>query len=326
MKKFSIGLLLFFAVFVSFTFAQEGVKDISLKFCNDGTWDNLSTKYTIMIEPWQQQELCIYVENKSSNDVIMKYSFPKASFSPGWNQICDNTNDFAKFLIDNPKRDLVISWNSSVTIKEVVSAPLGMIGMYYGCLAYQLEKPEVEWMGWMFNIIVRKAVYLNLFVGGENNISNLIQLIPATGDIFSTNKNISANYNDDGDLILKFSVKNNWNLTQNVSLSGKLYNPLGFERPFNVPIKKLLPGDIYPVSVNLWIVPFYKWLFSVRATLTGEPFFEFDSSWIDDKYKQTTIIKETWSLFIFSWLYVILAIVIIWLIIKIIIPKKKKAE
>jgi len=84
------------------------------------------------------------VENKSSEDVVMKYSFPKASFSRGGNQICDTSNDFARFLMDNPTRELIVSGNSSVILKEIVSAPLGVMGMYYGCLAYQLGKPEVE--------------------------------------------------------------------------------------------------------------------------------------------------------------------------------------
>lgn len=324
MKKYFLLVLWIFA-FMSFSFAQEGIKDVSLQFCNDGT-GNLTNQYNIMIEPWQKQELCIYVQNKSSEDVIMKYSFPKASFSPGWNQVCDNTNDFAKFLIDNPQRDFVISWNSSVTIREIVSAPLGMVGMYYWCLAYQLEKPEVEGMGWMFNLILRKAVYLNLFIGGENNISNLIQLIPVTWSIYSSNKNVGANINEDWDLILNFNIKNNGNLTQNVSLSGKLYNPLGFEKLFDISSKKLLPWDSYKTSINLGIIPFYKWLFSARFTLVWEPVFEFDPVAIDDKYKEITTIKETSSLFVFSWIYVILIVVFLGLIIKIIVPKKKKPE
>lgn len=324
MKKYFLLLAGLF-MFTSFSFAQEGIKDISLKFCNDGT-GSLTNTYTIMLEPWQQQEFCLYVENKSTGDVIVKYSFPKASFSKWGNQICDTSNDFARFLIDNPIRELVISGNTSLTIKEVFNPPLGSMGMYYGCLAYQLQKPEVKEMGGMFDLIIRKAINLNLFVGSEDSISNTIQLIPVTWSLYSSNKNIWANINEDGDLIVNFTVKNNGNLTQNVSLSGKLYNPLGFERPFDVTSKKLLPGDDYQISVNLGIVPFYKWLFSVRVSLLGEPLFEFDASGIDDKYKQSITIKETWSLFIFSWVYVILALIILGLIIKIIVPKKKKVE
>lgn len=324
MKKYFLLLIGIFMLF-SFSFAQEGIKDVSLNFCNDGT-GNLTNKYTIMIEPWQQQEICIYVENKSSDDVVMKYSFPKASFSKWWNQICDTSNDFAKFLIDNPNRSVIISWNQSVVLKETVIAPVGMIGMYYGCLAYQLGKPEVENMGGVFNLVVRKTSFLNLFVWSEDSISNTIQLIPVTWSIYSSNKNIWANINEDWDLMLNFTVKNNGNLTQNVSLSGKLYNPLGFERPFDVTPKKLLPGDVYEVSVNLGIVPFYKWLFSTRVSVVGEPFFEFDVSSINEKYKQAILIKETASLFVFSWVYVILALIILGLIVKIIVPKKKKSE
>jgi hypothetical protein len=49
MKKYFLLLIGIFMLF-SFSFAQEGIKDVSLNFCNDGT-GNLTNKYTIMIEP-----------------------------------------------------------------------------------------------------------------------------------------------------------------------------------------------------------------------------------------------------------------------------------
>jgi hypothetical protein len=67
-------------------------------------------------------------------------------------------------------------------------------------------------------------------------------------------------------------------------------------------------------------------LFSTRVSVVGEPFFEFDVSSINEKYKQAILIKETASLFVFSWVYVILALIILGLIVKIIVPKKKKSE
>ncbi|HCY21383.1 TPA: hypothetical protein DIC40_06100 [Patescibacteria group bacterium] len=67
-------------------------------------------------------------------------------------------------------------------------------------------------------------------------------------------------------------------------------------------------------------------MFSARVSVIGEPLFEFDATGIDEKFKQPTIIKETASLFIFSWVYVILALIILGLIVKIIVPKKKTAE
>jgi len=294
-------------------------------FCNDGTW-KLTNNYTIMIEPGQKQDVCIYIQNKSNKDVFVKYSFPKWEFSKVWNQICDVWDDFAKFLLDNPKRELVVPWNSSVILKETVSPPPWQIGMYYGCLAYQLWEPEVQWMWWVFNLVVRKTVSLNLFVGSENSILNAIQLVPVTGSVYSLNKNIGWYFDDNGDFILKFGIKNNWNLTQNVSLSGKMYNPLGLEKTFSLESKKLLPGDLYETSFNMGMIPFYKWLFSVRANLFAQPHFEFDVSSIGDEHKKPTFIKEQWSLFIFSWIYVVLVLVIIAIIVKIVLPKKKKLE
>lgn len=312
-------------MFGSFSFAQESIRDVTLSFCNEGTW-NLSTRYNIMVEPWEKKDVCIYVENKSDQDIKLVYSFPRSVFSAWWNQLCGNDNDFARFFESKEDRSLIVPKKSFIMFNEVVNPPVWSIGMFYGCLTYNLWTPEVSAMGGgMFNMVVRKANFLNLFVGSEDSISNTIQLNPVTWSLYSSNKNIWAIINEDGDLIVNFMVKNNGNLTQNVSLSGKLYNPLGFEKPFDITAKKLLPGDEYQASVNLGIVPFYKGLFSVRVSLFGNPVFEFDATGIDEKYKQPIVIKETWSLFIFSWFYVILALIILGLIVKVIVPKKKKA-
>jgi hypothetical protein len=171
MKKYFF-LLLFVMVFSSFTFANETIKNVSLNFCNDWT-GNLTNKYTLMIEPWKQQDLCIYIENKSNQAAKMMYSFPKASISRWWNQICNNWNDFAKFFLDNsvnPDRSVIVSWNSTLTIKETIQAPAGMIWMYYGCLAYQLWTAEVGDIWWVFNMVIRKVTFVNMFVWSEDSI------------------------------------------------------------------------------------------------------------------------------------------------------------
>jgi hypothetical protein len=49
MKKYFLFLVLML-FFSSFSFAQEGIKDVSVSFCNNGT-GNTTNKHTIMIEP-----------------------------------------------------------------------------------------------------------------------------------------------------------------------------------------------------------------------------------------------------------------------------------
>ena len=307
----------------SFTFAQSSVKDVSLGFCNDGTW-NVSDRYTVMVDPGEKKDLCIYIQNESTWSVQVDYSFPKWFISKWGNQICDTSNNFAQFFVDNPNRSVIVSGNTSVELKETIEAPVGMIGMYYGCLAYQLSTPEVEKMGGVFDLVIRKTSFVNLFVGSEDSVKNIVQFIPVTWDVYSSNKNIGLSFDENGDTILHFAVKNNWNTVQSVSFDGKLYNALGFEKDFSFSWKKLLPEEIYKTTLNLWIMPFYKWLFTVRANLTGTPVFDFDVSMLSDKIKESTTLKEEATIFVFSWVYVVILILLLVVILKIVLPKKKK--
>jgi hypothetical protein len=312
-------------LFWGFVFAEWTIQDVSLKFCNDGL-DKLAKDYVIKLDQGKKQDLCIYIENKSDKPVHIKYSFPNGLLNPQGNQVCDNWDDFTQFFVHNPKREAYLSWNSSLILKETIVAPVGLLGMQYGCLAYQATQPEVTWMWGVFNMEVRKVAHINLFVGSEAFIENKVDFIPGKSSLFSSNKNIVANLTDEGDLILNFSLQNNWNMDQDIVLEWKLYNPLGFERIFTLSWGKLGIGEIYEWSVNLWVIPFYKWLFSVRATLTATPSLGFADALLDARYKEPLVIKETGTLFIFSLSHVVVVVVVLLLIIAILVPKKKKPE
>lgn len=321
MKKYAF-LLLLLSLF-SFTFAQNSVNDISLGFCNDGT-GNLTDKYTVMLDPWSEKDLCIYVQNKSDEVVKITYTLPKWFISKWGNQICGNKNDFAQFFVDNPNREIILSWNSTATIKETLKAPVWMIWMYYWCLAYQVWTSEDNTAWWMFNMVIRKASYVNMFVGSEDSIKNLIQLVPVTGDFYSSNKNIGLSIDENGDTILHYVVKNVGTTAQSVEIEGKFYNFLWFEKTFDSPEKKLLPQEESEQTINLWIMPAYKWLFDVRLNITWTPIFDFDVSMFWDWIKKPISVKENSTIFVFSWIYLAVLLLLLIIIIKIILPRKKK--
>ncbi|HCB51961.1 TPA: hypothetical protein DEP21_05370 [Patescibacteria group bacterium] len=110
----------------------------------------------------------------------------------------------------------------------------------------------------MFKIIVRKASFLNLFVGGDAVVRKSISLGDLTGGVFSTNAKVKAEVADDNTVTLSFLLQNNGNVVQNVALSGMIYNFLGFQKPFDAGTKKLMPGESTLVSINAGILPSYK--------------------------------------------------------------------
>jgi hypothetical protein len=153
-------------------------------------------------------------------------------------------------------------------------------------------------------------------------IKNSVELSPVSSDFVSLNKNIGYKY-DWKKLTLLMSVKNNWNVTQSVIISGMLYNALWFQKDFNFWSKSVTPGSSIVFDVDLWIIPFYKWFFSVLANLDSTPIYEFDTSSLNKKMLEHTVLQETWTFFIFSWIWIGIILLVIWIIVKLFWPKKK---
>ena len=83
------------------------------------------------------------------------------------------------------------------TIEEKIVIPPGMSWLQLGCVAYKLSKPEFGGVWWMFNLIVRKVLHIDVVVGGESTVKRSINVLNATWWIFSSNKKIKAEVDED---------------------------------------------------------------------------------------------------------------------------------
>jgi hypothetical protein len=87
-------------------------------------------------------------------------------------------------------------------------------------------------------------------------------------------------------LNLGFLAKNLGNISQNVIITGRIYNILGFEKSFSITINNISPGSQKGGNADIGIIPFYKGPFSVSYTLQFTPKFEFDISTLSDDAKK----------------------------------------
>lgn len=324
MKRIIVSFFALAIFSVGFSSAQN-VEEIFVKFCND--WlSNLNSRATLSLNPGEQKDICIYAENHSDKPAKISYSFPSGKLTDWGTQTCEIWTGFEKFLTEKNERVIMLSGRSQQTIKEKVMVPLGMSGMIYGCLAYNVELPEdsTKQTG-MFKIVVRKVDFLNLFIGGDSVIKNSVSFLPLTGGVFVTNAKIKAVVWTDNTVTLSFLVKNNGNVSQNVFLSGMMYNFLGFQKPFtsgDTP-KKVMPGDTVQFDIEAGMIPSYKWLYDLRVSLAATPFFDFVPSGLDPKLLASTSLVETAKFFVFSWMWVIVVLLVLGLLVKFFWPKKK---
>lgn len=308
--------------------SKADVQDVSFKFCDDteneafGAW-----KKTFFVTPGKETEICMYFATSSEKPRKVVYGFTKAESREVGAAVCDSdkwpNNDFSKYFTNAEPREFVIDKDSPKTIKEKVLLPIGMSGVQYGCLAYSLS--EYQWTNlWgMFNLVINRVFPISLFVGDGDNIKNAVTFIDTKGGAYTTNKIVKAIVDKENNLKLNFLIKNEWNVSENIEITGSIYNILWFEKSFSAQVNNLAPWKEQEVVASVWVIPFYKWFFTTKVNLTYGPNFDFDASTLSDVVKQWGTINEKAQIYVFSWVTLIIAIIVLLIVVKLCMPRKK---
>lgn len=138
----------------------------------------------------------------------------------------------------------------------------------------------------MFNLIVNKVFPISFFVGKSADIKSSVTLIENEGGEYTTNKAVKATTDEKNNLILGFKVKNEGNVSQDVIISGRVYNMFGFEKSFSMNIARVAPGTEKDLEGNVGIIPAYKGLFNVEYMMQNTPKFEFDTTNLSEDAKK----------------------------------------
>lgn len=333
-KKTLVVVLTFFWFFswilINYWFGEKyteaDMNAVSMWFCNEWV-DNLKmVEDIIAVDPGKEKSLCLYIANNWDKKMIFEYWFTEWGTTPEWTHMCtteaSNDNKFAMLIPYTKERKVTIEAQSSQTVQENIIIPPGMSGLQLGCLVFNLMVPENTNMWGMFSMKVRKSRNLDILIWWESMVKSHITFLAMTWWSFSTNKKIFAEVDDTNNMKLSFQIKNDGNVSQNVSISWKIYNALWFQKDF-VANNMISPWITTKIDVDVGILPVYKWLFNIKMNVKNDPKFLFEV--LSEKLKQPWYSIETWSIFVFSRIRVIICVLIlVYIIKKIFFSRKKK--
>lgn len=308
------------------TYTEDDMNSIAIKFCNDGI-NNLKNSDTIYVEPGEEKPLCLYVANSSTKKMIFEYGFTLWKTTEEGIPMCewseDNGNAFSMLIPETQERIVTIKPLTWETIEEKIVIPPGMSGLQLWCLIFKLVEPaNDDLVGGMFKLVVRKSRNINIMIGGESTVNSKIQLLTNSGWVFSTDKKIKAEVDSDNTLKLKFLVANEGNISQKITITGKIYNILWFQKDFIIESKQLDPGKTNEFIADAGILPIYKWLFNVKYIIENTPQFAFAVA--DENLKAPSYITWMSKIFVFSWILVVVALLVLRILYKMIFVKKRK--
>lgn len=322
--------LLFISIFLlgfASNATKADVQNIRMDYC-----ENLGKKTTddsklITTNPWEEKEICLNFSSNEVEEVNITYWFTEWIFNGRWTQICnanfEEPNWFSRFFSnDNWNiRKIALKPGEHKIIKEKITVPLWISWMVYGCLMHKIDEAKSNKMFTVVAVIKRK---LNIFVWWNSEISKWISILKNKGNIFSTNPKIWAKITNNGKMTLTFTVKNHWNISQNISITWTMINALWFEKIFET--KPILVGPWKEINIpsQELLLPAYKWFFNIESKLTATPIFDFNADSLDAKIKEPKTFIETWTIFIFSRVWIIVAIVAILILVLILRPLFKK--
>ena len=323
-------LLWLFVVWIMFSIphAKADIQNVGFSFCDD-TWNKyfMEWKRNFIITPGQETEICITFSTDAETGRKITYGFTEWLTTPSGTPICESDkgpdNKFSKLFINTGDRSFIISKDQPKTIKEKIMVPIGMSGIQYGCIAYSLSAPEGWMIGGMFNLVINKVFPISLFVGIAGDIKNDVVLLKNGGGAYTTNNQVKATMDQNNNLKLDFLLKNQGNISQNVTITGRVYNILGFEKSFSITVDNLAPGKQQTGTADIGIIPFYKWPFTVGYTVKFTPKFEFDASTLNDNVKKWGTLTWSAQIYLFSRISLIIIFAILAIIIKFFRPRKK---
>lgn len=307
------------------TNTQEDFNKVFVRFCNN-VWESKHDDI-IFVKPGEKKSLRLCVNNWWKNSVTFQYGFSKSTFASAWGRVChsitESWDNFSILIPEKKERIINIQPGDSIVIEEDIVIPPGMSGLQMWCMLYKLKNSDIN-LWTLFDMEINKYGRIDVMVGWASDIQSNIELLNMSGWVFSTNKKMKAEVDEENNLRLSFLVKNGWNVLQNVVITGKIYNALWFQKDFSSANKQIAPWAEGFFEVDAGILPVYKWFFTIKINVQNIPQLMFDVS--NKNIDRVSVITEKWKIFLFSWIYVIIVVLSIFLLYKLLAPKKRKID
>lgn len=323
-KKIIVSFILIGALFSGLTKAD--VQGINIRYCEDASNPKADNNKSYAIQPGIEKELCFYVYSNSATPVEVTYAFVNSALNSQGNRSCaidtSLTNPFSRYFLGSGERTVLVQSDKPYMVKEKILVPMGMSGELNWCISYTVSNANPKAAGQIFSVVIRKTNFLSFFVGNPEAIKNEVKLVRNPWWAYSTNSNIKATIDTENNLNLSFLVKNNGNIGQSVIVSGRIQNMLGFEKAYESVAASVAPGETKEITANVGILPAYKWFFTIISNVNNTPVFAFDTSSLDPKFTAGSTQMQKATIYAFSWITLIIMVVLILIIIKFIRPRK----
>ncbi len=301
-RAFSVTTLI---TLTTFTTAQN-IWDIQASFCNP---EQSEKEIDLIAKAWTNSDICINFSNNSLKDTTISIDFVDGVITPTWESACFSAEkpkpNFGQY-IENYDTKLAIPGNSSIEQHFKIQYPVGYSWVSHGCLGYSIDNTK-NIAGWI-SMIFRKTHTIDILVGWTKINSKLIIQ--------------NAKYSDNK---LIFTVENQWNITQNISITGTISNLLWYSQEFNTESTDIQANSETIIATSELMLPQYKWFFSINSNIYYHPKFNFDitNHNIDTQYTTPGTVSIFKLLILRNWYY-IAGLSIIGLLMAIIVIKRIK--
>lgn len=293
----------------------EGLAAIDFWFCNEWT-DNLSSNLNYAVNVWQPFKVCALFHNKSNKDITIHIDIVDWATSAQWSKTCSFSSTNIQNFINKDDlaslENLVLpAWD--FVIKEFeITFPVWLEWTQSACYTYYIPNGSQEAM---ISTIITNGSFMDFFVWSLGDIKN---------EIIASD--IKTYMNENNELNLDFLLSNVWNLENKMSIKWEVSNIFWFKREFDFDWKvvQLNAWASTPISIKLWSLPNYGWLFNIKINVIATPFFSYDISQsnIDPSLLEDRVFTITTSYFQMPWL--IFALVVMFILILILLFRKPK--
>jgi len=236
-------------------------------FCNDGL-DTVTKSINAAIEQWKSFKVCTVRKNNSTSDLELTIDMPFATYTAQWDKTCGKDLTFENFIPESKNLKTLTVPAGNQLVKEFdINFPIWLNGKQDGCLVFNVAPPTFkEWQSWLMPRI-RKWFFMNFFVWEAGDVKNEVKI-----------ENIKTSLNSNKELILNFDVANVGNVENTINISWTISNIFGFKREFEIVWWVVIPERSLNLEANLWLVPSYGWLFSIKFAVNTTPHFIYDIS------------------------------------------------
>lgn len=241
----------------------QNIWDIQASFCEQEANNN---EMNIVAQANKETSICLMFKNDSNIDTDISIDFVDWWLNINGNKSCDENYsrnwNFGQYILDYDK---IVKIPKKTEIKKEykIKFPIWFSWVSHWCLAFHI--PSENQNNNNISMIFRKVHSIDILVGWVE-VSSKIQ--PKSIAIFS----------DSSSSRLTFNIKNNWNIDQNIDISGNILNRFWYKKSFLIRDIGIKANEEKIITWERIILPEYKWLFSVKFEIANNPLLNFNTT------------------------------------------------